>query len=77
LRTPVIFLLLTTVRSEFVLRLSSAKKDTLAEALVPTLLLAFLSSGLDRSLFLEFACHAAGAGGVLLCIMAACFKAVE
>jgi hypothetical protein len=29
------------------------------------------------SLFLEFACHAPGACGVVLCIMTACFKTIE
>jgi hypothetical protein len=33
--------------------------------------------GLDGTLFLEFACHAAGACCVLLCIMPACFKTIE
>jgi hypothetical protein len=63
--------------SKFVLRFSSANNDTLAETLLPTLLLSFFSGGLDRSLFLEFACHTTGASGILLCIMAACFEAVE
>jgi hypothetical protein len=64
-------------RSEFVLGLSATKEHTLTETLVPTLLFAFFSGYLDRSLLLEFACHAAGAGGVLLCIMATCFETVE
>jgi hypothetical protein len=63
--------------SEFVLRFSSAKEDTVAEALVVTLLLALFSGGVDRSLFLEFACHASSTGGVLLGIVATCFEAVE
>jgi hypothetical protein len=33
--------------------------------------------GLDGTLFLEFACHAAGACGILLRIMPACFKTIE
>jgi len=72
-----IFRLFTASGSEFVLRFSTTKIPAVAEALVPTLLLAFFSGGLDRSRFLELACHATGAGGVFLCIMAACFEAVE
>jgi hypothetical protein len=75
--TPIIFLLFTAAGSEFVLRFSSAKKDTLTETVLPTFLLAFFSGGLDRSLFLEFACHATGASGIFLCIMAACVEAVK
>jgi len=69
--------LLAASRSELILRFSAAKDDALTQTLVPALLLAFLSGSLDRSLFLEFAGHAAGAGGVLLCILAACLNVVE
>jgi hypothetical protein len=60
-----------------VLDLSAAEEDTLAKALVETMLLALFEGGLDGTLFLEFACHAAGACGILLCIVPACFKAIE
>jgi hypothetical protein len=56
---------------------SAAKKDALAKALVETMVLAVFEGGLDGTLFLEFACHAAGACGVLLRIMPACFETVE
>jgi hypothetical protein len=77
-RTPVVVLLLTASGSGLVvLGFSTAKEDTLAETVVVTLLFALFSGGLDRSLFLEFACHAPGACGVLLCIMTACFETIE
>jgi hypothetical protein len=44
---------------------------------VPTLLLAFFSRGFDRSLFLEFASHGTGAGGIFLCIVPASFETIE
>jgi hypothetical protein len=60
-----------------ILGLSAAKEDTLAKALVVTMLFALFEGGLDGTLFLEFACHAAGACGVLFRIMPACFKTIE
>jgi hypothetical protein len=41
------------------------------------MLLALFEGSLDGTLFLEFACHAAGACGILFCIMPACFKTIE
>jgi hypothetical protein len=41
------------------------------------LVLALFEGGLDGTLFLEFACHAAGACGILLRIMPACFETIE
>ena len=52
-----------------VLYLSASKEDTLAKTFVEAMLLALFSGGLYGTLFLEFACHAAGACGVLLRIM--------
>ncbi len=71
-------LLPTVSGSELVvLGLTAAKEDTLAEALVVTLLLALFPGGVDGTLFLKSACHAAGACCVLFCIMAACLETIE
>jgi hypothetical protein len=75
---PLLVLLLTASWSGLIVfGFSTAKEDTVTDTVVVTLLLALLSGGLDRSLFLEFACHAPGACGVLLCIMTTCFETVE
>lgn len=60
-----------------ILCLSAAKEDTLAKALVEAMVLALFEGGLDGTFLLEFASHAAGACGILLRIMPACFKTIE
>ncbi len=73
-----LLLLLMASRSDsIVIDLSAAKEEALAETLIVALLLALFPGGLDGTLFLEFACNAAGVCCVLLCIEPACFKTIE
>jgi hypothetical protein len=76
-RMPIVLLLTASGSGLVVVGLSAAKEDTLTKALVVTLPLALFQGGLNGTVFLEFACHAASACGVLLCIMPACFKTIE
>jgi len=62
---------------ELFLRLSAAEEHAPAKALTPSLLLTFLSGGVDGAFLLELASHAAGACGDFLCIVAACLEPGE